>query len=433
MRMYEIITKKRHGHELTDEEIGFFVSGVVSGEIPDYQLSALLMAVCCNGMTDRETSVLTALMAESGEMVDLSSFGDLTADKHSTGGVGDKTTLVVAPVAAALGCKVAKMSGRGLGHTGGTIDKLESIPGFDTDLTPKKLWDQVQKIGIGVTSACSTLVPADKKLYALRDVTATVDSVPLIVSSIMSKKLAGGSKNIVLDVKTGSGAFAKEHSMALELAQKMVSIGKSNGRNVCAVVTNMDVPLGRTVGNALEVKEAVSLLRGGETDTPLYTVCHRLASELVALTLGIEIEKSESMVTECISSGSAYKKFCEWISAQGGDVSVLESDSFGVAAYSETVVSPREGFLTKIDTEGVGIAAMILGAGRAAKEDAIDPSAGIVIQKTYGDFVLAGEPIATVFGEKKELFEPSIKKYLSSVTIEPIPPRREPSVLDIIR
>lgn len=433
MRMYDIISKKRHGKELTDEEIGFFVSGAASETIPDYQLSALLMAVCCNGMTDREVAVLTAKMAESGDMVDLSSLGDLTADKHSTGGVGDKTTLVVAPVAAALGCRMAKMSGRGLGHTGGTIDKLESIPGFSTDLTPRRLIEQTKQIGIAVTGACKSLVPADKKLYSLRDVTATVDSVPLIVSSIMSKKLAGGSRSIVLDVKTGSGAFAKEYDSALELAKKMVAIGKANGRRVSAVVTNMDVPLGKNIGNALEVKEAVSVLKGNEFGTPLYTVCHRLASELVSLSLGIDIEKSESMVTECIKNGTGYKKLCSWVTAQGGDASVLEDADFGKAKYSKTVLSPFEGFLSAIDTAGVGIAAMLLGAGRAKKEDVIDPTAGICLVASYGDFVKKGDPIAVICGENEGLFSAGAKKLLDSITIGDVPPRRGPAVLDIIK
>ena len=318
MRFYDIIAKKRHGRALTDEEIDFFFKEYTGGNIPDYQMSALLMAICTMGMSAEETARLTAAIAASGDMVDLSRFGALTADKHSTGGVGDKTTLIVAPLAAALGCKVAKMSGRALGHTGDTVDKLESFPGYNVALSPEEFLDTVERIGLSVVGQSGNLAPADKKLYALRDVTATVDSLPLIASSIMGKKLAAGAHSIVLDVKFGSGSFMKTPESAKNLAEAMVDIGKKNGRAVSALVTNMDSPLGYAVGNILEVKEAIATLRG-EGPGDLTEICIALASEMAHLALGIPIETAEAMATEALESGVAYNKFKEWISAQSGE------------------------------------------------------------------------------------------------------------------
>ena len=312
MDVYGVITKKKHGEALSREEIFGITEGYVNGEIPDYQISALLMAIYFKGMTDDECATLTEAITESGDKIDLSAFGDLSADKHSTGGVGDKTTLIVAPIAASLGCKVAKMSGRGLGHTGGTVDKLESIPGYKTSIAPDEFYAQVESLGIAVIGQSGDLAPADKKLYALRDVTATVDSIPLIVSSIMGKKLAAGSKNIFLDVKYGKGAFMKRAEDAELLAEKMVAIGKKCGRRTTAVITDMDTPLGANIGNSLEVIEAVELLQGGGADD-LKRVCLSLASEMVALVRRISADEAYALAKDSLESGKAYEKFLEWI------------------------------------------------------------------------------------------------------------------------
>ena len=334
MRMYDIIHKKRCGLELSADEIRFFVNGYSKGEIPDYQASAFCMAVCCRGMTDDETFVLTDAIMHSGDTVDLSMFGDLSADKHSTGGVGDKTTLIIAPVVAAAGGKIAKMSGRGLGHTGGTVDKLESITGYRTSLSREEFLKTVEEVGVCVIGQSGDLAPADKKLYALRDVTATVDSIPLITSSVMGKKLAAGAKSIVLDVKTGSGAFMKTPEEAKTLAEKMVKIGTMCGRNVRALVTDMDVPLGHNIGNALEVAEAVRVLKG-EQKGDLYEVCVCLAANLVSMFKKISEDEAKALVVSLIESGAAYKKMKEWIAAQGGDVRQIEDTSLlPAAAYS---------------------------------------------------------------------------------------------------
>ncbi|MBO4869161.1 MAG: thymidine phosphorylase [Clostridia bacterium] len=394
MRMYDVILHKRNGGKLSDEQIRFFVDGYTKGEIPDYQASALCMTIYFRGMDTEETVTLTKCMAESGDMLDLSRFGDLSVDKHSTGGVGDKTTLIVAPVVAALGGKVTKMSGRGLGHTGGTVDKLEAIPGYRTTLSEEEFLGQAERIGVAVIGQSGNLTPADKKLYALRDVTATVDSIPLITSSIMSKKLAAGSHNIVLDVKYGSGAFMKTPQDAEILAKNMVDIGKGCGRNVAAVLSSMETPLGSNVGNALEIKEAVNVLKGKQRDD-LYEVCVTLAARMISLVRHIDVDEAETLVKGVIDDGSAFAKMKEWVAAQGGDAESLEDlELLPSASVIYPFPAPRDGFVTGTDAQRVGDAAMILGAGRASKEDVIDPSAGIVLLKKPGDAVKKGEVVA---------------------------------------
>ena len=391
MRMYDILAKKRDGGILTDEEIQFFIDGYVSGAIPDYQASALLMAIFLKGMTPHETAALTRSMAQSGDLVDLSSIDGIKVDKHSTGGVGDKTTLIVAPVVASLGVRVAKMSGRGLGHTGGTVDKLESIPGFRTTLDREAFFDVVRRVGVSVIGQSGNLAPADKKLYALRDVTATVNSIPLIASSIMSKKIAAGSDRILLDVKTGSGAFMKTLEDSIALAKEMVSIGEHVGRRTVALITDMDRPLGCAIGNALEVREACETLQGrGPAD--LTEVCIELAANMLWLAEKGELAQCRSLAKQQIANGEAFAKLKEMVQAQGGDTSVLDDPSrFDRSNVCYEVLAQREGFLYAMDTERCGIASMELGAGREKKEDPIDYSAGIVLRKKVGDFVRKGE------------------------------------------
>jgi len=430
LNICDIIRKKRDGGELTAAEIEFFVKGAVDRSIPDYQLSALLMAVFLRSMTDNETALLTDAMARSGDTVDLSCFGDLSVDKHSTGGVGDKTTLIVAPIVASLGGKVAKMSGRGLGHTGGTVDKLESVPGFRTELSPEEFTKQTEKTGLAVIGQAKDLAPADKVLYALRDVTETVDSIPLIVSSIMSKKLAAGSRSIVLDVKVGSGAFMKTADDARRLAEGMVTIGRRCGRKVRAVLTNMNMPLGKAVGNALEVAEAVEVLSGNGPDD-LTEVCTVLASEMLSLCLGISTQEAALRVKESIRSGAALAKMKEWISAQGGDVCCIEDASrLPVATHSEDIVSRCEGYLCSMDAEKIGRAATVLGAGRRFKEDTIDHAAGIMIHKKTGDFVRKGEPLCTLLTNRPESIEAACNLFLQAVGFSAERPAHQPLIID---
>ncbi len=434
MRIYDIIDKKRNGLELTDAEIEYFVSGYVDGTIKDYQASALLMAICINGMTDAEIMKLTVLMAESGDMLDLSCFGNLSVDKHSTGGVGDKTTLIISPIVAELGLTVAKLSGRGLGHTGGTIDKLESIPNFRIELPFDEFINISKNCGVCVCSAGKELVPADKKLYALRDVTATVSSIPLIVSSIMSKKLAGGAKSIVLDVKTGSGAFMKTNEESEELARRMVSIAKRAGRNVSAVITNMDRPLGRMIGNSLEVMEAASLLRGEDSDNDLKEVCITLASELVSLGKGITYEESRELVLKVLNDKSAYKRFLKWIEMQSGDISVFnEGSDFGKADFVSEVIAKESGYISSVNASGLGICAMHLGAGRASKEDIIDYSAGAILLKKVGDYVEKGEVIAILQSSTVSDHKKIAEQWLDNITFSEIKPEPQPIIYKIIR
>ncbi len=432
MRMYDVIRKKRDGGELSDAEIAFFVDGFTKGEIPDYQASALLMAIFFRGMTERETVTLTDNMAKSGDTVDLSRFGMLSADKHSTGGVGDKTTLIVAPVVASLGGRMAKMSGRGLGHTGGTVDKLESIPGYRTSLSPDEFLGQVEKIGLSVIGQSGNLTPADKKLYALRDVTATVDSIPLITSSIMSKKLAAGSHNIVLDVKVGSGSFMKTPEDAETLAREMVKIGKGCGRNVRAVLSNMDVPLGSAVGNSLEVIEAANILKGADSGD-LYEVSVILSAQLVSMVRGVSVEEAERAVREAIRSGAAFAKMKEWVSSQGGDVGYLDDTAlFPAAKYGKDVTAPRGGYIFSTDAEKIGEASVVLGAGRASKEDAIDHAAGILIKKKTGDRVEKGDVICTLLTNDESSLADAEKEVLSAVGIGDEKPDNKPLVFGII-
>ena len=411
MDMLSLIRKKRDGAALSREETEYMVNAFTRGDIPDYQMSAFLMAVIFKGMDDSEISALTDSMARSGDMLDLSRFGNLSADKHSTGGVGDKTSLIVGPIVAACGGVFAKMSGRGLGHTGGTVDKLESIEGYKTSLTEEEFLSQSERVGIAVIGQTGNLAPADKKLYALRDVTDTVDSIPLIVSSVMSKKIAAGAKNIVLDVKYGSGAFMKNENDAVILAEKMVEIGKRCGRNIAAVISDMDVPLGYAVGNSLEVREAISLLKGADIpDLREIVLC--LSSELISMIFETDIESARASAENALDSGKAYSKFCEWVTAQGG----ILKDDFVVAPIKEDIFAKKSGYISHMDAEKIGRASCELGAGRKKKDDIIDLSAGIMLTKKTGDYVEKGDVIAifhTSCNDKlsaaKEFFESSIE------------------------
>ncbi|MCH5171092.1 MAG: pyrimidine-nucleoside phosphorylase [Oscillospiraceae bacterium] len=433
MRMYDIIEKKRNGEELNSEEINFFIKGYTEGSIPDYQASAFCMAVYFMGMTENETVILTEAMANSGDTVDLSMFGNKSADKHSTGGVGDKTSLIVAPIVAALGGKVTKMSGRGLGHTGGTVDKLESIPGYKTTLFQEEFISQIEKVGMAIIGQSGNLTPADKKLYALRDVTATVDSIPLIVSSIMSKKIAAGSHNIVLDVKCGSGAFMKTLEDAEILAREMVKIGKGCGRNMAALITDMDRPLGSAIGNSLEVIEAVKVLKG-ELVNDLKEVCVSIASEMISLVYSISHDEALKMVNDTLNSGKAFMKMKEWISAQGGDTNFIDNtDLFRKAEFSFDILAETSGYITSMDTEKIGLTSVILGAGRASKEDSIDFSAGILIYKKTGDEIRKGEKIATLFTNNNASLDDAVKMYNSSIAVSSVKPEQKPLIYKIIR
>ena len=402
MRMYDVIEKKKHGEALTRDEIYSVIKEYTQGTIPDYQMSALTMAIYFKGMTDEETSYLTDAMATSGDTVDLSCFGDRSVDKHSTGGVGDKTTLIVAPIVAAAGGVVAKMSGRGLGHTGGTVDKLESFPGFRTSLSPEEFKSQVQNCGLAVIGQSANLAPADKKLYALRDVTATVDSIPLIASSIMSKKLAAGTASIVLDVKCGSGAFMNTPELAEKLADAMVSIGKLRGKRIAAIISNMDIPLGHAIGNALEVSEAIEVLKGGGP-SDLREVCLTLASCMIELSCKLPEKEAKKLALDVLTQGKAYEKFCTWIELQGGDASYARNpEKFGTAEYQYDICSEDDGYILSCNAEKIGLAAMKLGAGRETKDSVINPRAGIMLYKKPGDKIKSGDIIARLFTEKEE-------------------------------
>ena len=433
MRMYDIIQKKRDGGALTKEEIDFFVKGYTDGSIPDYQASAFTMAVYFQGLNDEETTNLTLAMANSGDTLDLSCIDGVTVDKHSTGGVGDKTTLIVAPIVASLGCKVAKMSGRGLGHTGGTVDKLESIKGFKVELSPEEFIEQVKNTGICVIGQSGNLAPADKKLYALRDVTATVNSIPLIASSIMSKKLAAGSECIVLDVKTGSGAFMKTVESAVELSQKMVAIGRNAGRKVAALITDMDIPLGTNIGNTLEVEEAVRVLKG-EVNNDLKEVCIALASNIVSLAKDIELPEAEKLVNEAICDGRALSKLRELVIAQGGDVSYIDNTSeIPKAKISHEVISGKTGYINHMDTEKIGLSSVILGAGREKKEDSIDYTAGIILRKKTGDFVSTGDVICELITNDEKRISQAEAMFIEAITISDEKPDMKPLIYETIR
>ncbi len=433
MRICDIISKKKNGEELTKEEISFFVDGYTKGSLPDYQISALLMAICLKGMTDSEITHLTFCMANSGDVLDLSRFNELSADKHSTGGVGDKTTLIVAPIVAAAGLKVAKMSGRGLGFTGGTIDKLESICSYNINPSKEDFLNQVDKIGVSVISQSGNLTPADKKLYALRDVTATVDSLPLIASSIMSKKIAAGAKNIVLDVKTGSGAFMKTQQDAILLAEKMVKIGNDCNRNTAAVVSNMNEPLGNAIGNSLEVIEVINTLKE-PVSNDLTELCLTLSSLMISLSLRISFDTAKQKAEEILYSKKAYDKFKEWIKAQGGNTELIENTSlFPKAEYSLDILAENEGYISMVDCEQMGVAASVLGAGRTDKDAAIDYTAGIIVNKKIGDYLKRGDILATLYTNDKPSLEKAKELCQNAICISTKPPIKSPQIIEIIK
>ena len=432
MRMYDIILKKRANLPLTDEEIRFVIDGYVKGEIPDYQVSALLMTIVFNGMNARELGTLTLAMAQSGNMVDLSNIDGITVDKHSTGGVGDKTTLIIAPLVAACGGKVAKMSGRGLGHTGGTIDKMESIPNLKVSLEQDAFINQVNKIGLAVIGQSEGLAPADKKLYALRDVTGTVDSIPLIASSVMSKKLASGAQAILLDVKVGSGAFMKSIEDARELAKAMVDIGKGNGRSVKAILTDMDRPLGLAIGNALEIREVIDTLKGHGPEDLTYE-CIIMAAHMLVLSHICDYETALSRVQEALDSGAALERLRMMIDAQDGDSRVIDDESLlAIGKFTYDVTAPQDGYITHMNTEQCGIASVMLGAGRTVKDGPIDYSAGIVMHKKTGDAVRMGERIATLYASDESLFTNAAQTYLAAITIGNTAPNMADTILDIV-
>ncbi len=433
MRMYDLIKKKRDGKALTSQEIKWFIENYVKGQIPDYQVSALLMAIYFNGMDLEETTALTFAVRDSGDTLNFSGVNGIRVDKHSTGGVGDKTSLIVAPIVATLGVKVAKMSGRGLGHTGGTIDKLESIPGFNTSLGVDEFLEIVNRVGIAIVGQSAELAPADKLLYALRDVTATVESLPLIVSSIMGKKLAADDDCIVLDVKTGSGSFMKTVEDSKRLARLMVDIGKQAGKKMLALITDMDRPLGYNIGNILEVKEAVATLKGNGPED-LTEICIALASHMLELAQKGSYEQCEQKVKQVISDGSALKTLADMVEAQGGDAKVIYDTSlFEQAKYSREVKAPRDGYIVKVDTEGYGTSALLLGAGRNTKEDVIDFTAGIILSKKTGDFVKAGETIATLYTNTCSKLDGAEQKLIESTVIDDQKPAYKPIILDKVQ
>ena len=434
MRMYDIIMHKRNGLELTDEEIAFFIQGYTKGEIPDYQVSALLMSIYFNGMSDRETLQLTMEMAHSGDMLDLSKIHGVKVDKHSTGGVGDKTSLALTPMVAALGIPVAKMSGRGLGHTGGTIDKLESFAGFSTGISTDQFIDNVNRIGIAIMGQTADLAPADKKLYALRDVTATVDNMSLIASSIMSKKLAAGADAIVLDVKTGSGAFMKELDDAKALAKAMVDIGNGAGRKTIAVVSDMDQPLGRAVGNSLEVIEAINTLKGNGPADFVELVLTLGTQMLMAGGLYDEEEKALNALKETITSGSALRKMAEFVKAQGGDeAAVYDSARLPKAEHILPIVALCEGYITRIVCDEIGMCSLMLGGGRETKESEIDLSVGFVLEKKVGDYVKEGDVLAYMHTNDLEKAKAAKERFLNAYTIQKDAPAPRVMIKEIVR
>ncbi len=434
MRMYDLIMKKRKGEELTTEEINFFVDGFTKGEIPDYQASAMLMAIFFNKMNKRETADLTNAMVESGDKIDLSNIKGIKVDKHSTGGVGDKTSICLTPLVASVGIPVAKMSGRGLGHTGGTIDKLETFKGFSVELTEEQFMENVNKINIAIMGQSGNLVPADKKLYALRDVTATVDNMSLIASSIMSKKLASGADAIVLDVKVGDGAFMKTPETAKELAQEMVDIGKHLGRETIGVISDMDQPLGYAIGNSLEVIEAIELLKGNGPKDLLELTLTIGSNMLLCAKVAESEEEARKMLIENIENGKGLEKLKEFVKAQGGDITPIDDYSkFPQAKYVEKVTSPVDGYITKIHAEALGLIAMELGAGRATKESEIDLAVGIVLNKKRGEKVKKGDVLAYIHSNNEEKIERARKSILENIVIEDSYDLNIPLIYDIVR
>lgn len=428
MRMYDLIMKKRNGESLCEDEIEYMITNYVAGNIPEYQMAAFLMAVYFKGMTEEETLAMTLAVAHSGDMVDLSSIDGIKVDKHSTGGVGDKTTLIVAPIVAACGVKVAKMSGRGLGHTGGTVDKLESIPGFRTALTREEFFDVVNRVGMSVAGQSGNLAPADKKLYALRDVTATVDSIPLIAVSIMSKKLAAGNDCILLDVKTGSGAFMKTLEDSVTLAKEMVAIGENAGKRTVALITDMDTPLGYCIGNSLEVIEAVETLKGkGPED--LSVICRSLAANMLYLAGKGSLRECENRVERVIQNGSALTLLKRMVEEQGGDASVIQdTEKFPKAPLQREVLAERDGYLVHMDTESCGIASVMLGAGRETVESKIDYTAGIRLCKKAGDEVKKGDRLAVLYASDETRFDEAQKRFLDAVQIGSEKPQKTPLI-----
>ena len=432
MRMYDIIQKKRDGGALSEAEIRWFIEKYVQGEIPDYQVAALCMAIYFRGMNVEETAALTFAVRDSGECLDFSQINGLRVDKHSTGGVGDKTSLVVTPIVASLGVKVAKMSGRGLGHTGGTIDKLEAIPGFRTDIPIDEFKKIVNEVGIAIVGQSAELAPADKLLYALRDVTATVDSLPLIVSSIMGKKLAADDDCIVLDVKTGSGSFMKTLKESKNLASWMVEIGKRAGKRMRALITDMDRPLGYAIGNSLEVIEAIETLKGnGPAD--LTELCIALAAHILCLAEKGSYAECEKMAKEAIENRSGLQMFADMVAAQGGNADwILQPENFPKAAYSYEVKAREDGYIIGVDTESYGVASLLLGAGRNTKEDVIDPTAGIMLCKKTGDFVKKGEVLAILYSGKQTGFAASEERLLQATKMGKTAPSQAPLILDVV-
>ena len=433
-RFVDLIQKKKNGETLTKEEIDFMITDYVAGKIPDYQMSAMLMAIYFNGMENEELAAFTLAMRDSGDLVDLSPIEGIKVDKHSTGGVGDKTTLIVGPIVAACGVPVAKMSGRGLGFTGGTLDKLESISGFRIDLSAQEFFETVKKTGISVIGQTGNLAPADKLLYALRDVTATVDSIPLIAASVMSKKLAAGSDKIVLDVTTGSGAFMKNTRDAKKLAKHMVAIGNHAGKETVAILTGMEEPLGFAIGNNMEVKEAIEVLKGdGPEDVKEVSVA--LAGMMLSLGLeNVSLSQGKRMAKKALSSGQAFEKFKEMVQAQGGDIRYVEHPEFFERdAFEGEVLAAEDGFLSGMDTEKIGVAAGLLGAGRETKDSVIDMSAGIYLEKKIGDTVKKGEPIAICYAGTKEKLNRGMAMFESSIRYSKEAPRIPKLIVDIIR
>ena len=433
-RFVDLIQKKKNGETLTKEEIDFMITDYVAGKIPDYQMSAMLMAIYFNGMENEELAAFTLAMRDSGDLVDLSPIEGIKVDKHSTGGVGDKTTLIVGPIVAACGVPVAKMSGRGLGFTGGTLDKLESISGFRIDLSAQEFFETVKKTGISVIGQTGNLAPADKLLYALRDVTATVDSIPLIAASVMSKKLAAGSDKIVLDVTTGSGAFMKNTRDAKNLAKHMVAIGNHAGKETVAILTGMEEPLGFAIGNNMEVKEAIEVLKGdGPEDVKEVSVA--LAGMMLSLGLeNVSHSQGKRMAKKALSSGQAFEKFKEMVEAQGGDIRYVEHPEFFERdAFEGEVLAAEDGFLSGMDTEKIGVAAGLLGAGRETKDSVIDMSAGIYLEKKIGDTVKKGEPIAICYAGTKEKLNRGMAMFESSIRYSKEAPRIPKLIVDIIR
>jgi pyrimidine-nucleoside phosphorylase len=431
--MVELIEKKRNGFSLSGDEIRFIINGYVKGTIPDYQVAALAMAIYYKGMDSTETAELTSAIVESGEQIDLSPLGKLTVDKHSSGGVGDKTTLIVAPLVASCDLPVAKMSGRGLGHTGGTIDKLSSIPEIKLEMDQEAFISQVKRVGLAIISQTADLVPADKKLYALRDVTATVDSLPLIASSIMSKKIASGANGIVLDVKYGSGAFMSSQKEAEQLAKIMVAIGRSFDRQTIAVISNMDQPLGHAVGNSLEVLEAIDCLQGnGPAD--LMELCYELASWMLIVGQKVNsVSEARQILDKSLQSGRAWEKFLEFVSAQGGDVQKLLNKDLILSPLKVDYNSAQEGYVHKIDARTIAKCAMLLGAGRETKESEIDLGAGLYLLRKSGDFVKKGEPLICLYTSQSEKLDLALQLLPEGIIIKDHPPALSPVVSSVVR